>query len=186
MKPIRLFHISQDPNIKIFIPRPSPSEINGLKGNVVFAISERLLHNYLLPRDCPRVTFFAKPESLRSDIQKFFGQTAAEYIITVENNWYRLIQNTTIYCYEFSPDNFLVVDEGAGYYISYESVTPIKTSTILDPISELLIRNVELRFTPELWLLADQVIKSSLQYSLIKMRNALQDKKIFFFKPFLS
>jgi len=158
------------------MPRTSPSEIKGVDRDVVFAITERLLHNYLLPRDCPRVTYYAKPDSLQSDIEKFFGQTTAEFVIVVENNWHDSIQNTTVYCYEFSPENFLLVDEGAGYYVSYEPVSPIKGSPMLNPISELLKRNVELRFTPKLWLLADQIIKSSLQYSLIRMRNALPDK----------
>jgi len=173
MKPTKLFHISEEPNIKIFIPRPSPSEINGVKEDVVFAITERLFHNYLLPRDCPRVTYFAKPDSLQSDIEKFFGQTTAEFVIVVENNWYQLIQNTTLYCYEFSAENFLLIDEGAGYYVSYEAVIPVTVTPILNPISELLKGNVELRFTPKLRLLADQITKSSLQYSLIRMRNAL-------------
>jgi hypothetical protein len=173
MNSIKLFHISEEPNIKIFIPRPSPSEIKGVKGDVVFAITEKLLHNYLLPRDCPRVTYFAKPGSLQSDIERFFGQTTAEFVIAVENNWYQIIQNTTLYCYEFSPENFSAVDEGAGYYVSYEAENPVKVRKLINPVSELLKRNVELRFTPKLWLLADQIIKSSLQYSLIRMRNAL-------------
>ena len=51
----RLFHISEEGGIDQFDPRPSPSFFAEIKGDVVFAISGKLLHNYLLPRDCPRV-----------------------------------------------------------------------------------------------------------------------------------
>jgi hypothetical protein len=44
---------------------------------------------------------------------------------------------------------------------------------INDPIAELLKRGVELRFVPRLWELRDAVAASSLQFSFIKMRNAL-------------
>ena len=42
-----------------------------------------------------------------------------------------------------------------------------------DPIGELLGREVELRFVPSLWPLRDAVVASSLEFSLIRMRNAL-------------
>ncbi len=168
-----LFHISETPGITTFVPRPSPSGIKGIKGDVVFAITGALLHNYLLPRDCPRVSFFAKPGSLETDIEKYFGPTTAAFILAVESNWYPSILEATLYCYEFAPQDFSVLDEGAGYYISYNAVTPLAVQTITNPLAELLKRNVELRFMPTLRLLADEITKSSLQYSLIRMRNAL-------------
>ena len=42
-----------------------------------------------------------------------------------------------------------------------------------DLIAELLRRGVELRFVPSLWQLRDVVVASSLEFSLIRMRNAL-------------
>jgi len=45
-----------------------------------------------------------------------------------------------------------------------------------DPIGELLARGVELRFVRSLWHLRDSVVASSLQFSLIRMRNALPRK----------
>jgi hypothetical protein len=68
---------------------------------------------------------------------------------------------------------FQVVDEGAGYYISYKTVNPISVIPILNPLAELLKRKVEVRFIPTLWPLADEIKRTSLQYSLIRMRNAI-------------
>ncbi len=57
--------------------------------------------------------------------------------------------------------------------MSRVSVVPARIEIFDDPIAELLKRGVELRFVPSLWPLRDAVVASSLQYSLIRMHNAL-------------
>jgi len=167
-----LFHISEEPGINIFEPKPSPSYFDKITSNVVFAISEKLLHNYLLPRDCPRVTYYASPKTTKADLDTFFKYSLADYVIAIESAWFKKISNTTLYCYEFLPDTFTILDECAGYYISSKAVEPIRVTIISDLFEELLKRNIELRFIPDLHKLADEVKQSSLNFSLIRMRNA--------------
>ncbi len=169
----RLFHISEEPGINIFEPRPLPSHFDNINGDVVFAISDRLLHNYLLPRDCPRVTYYATEKTTDADRDRFIGNSAAGNIVIVESAWYRRIKETVLYNYEFPQDNFMLVDECAGYYVSYKPVIPLSVTPVNDIMAELLSRNIELRFTPSLIKLADAVSKSSLNFSIIRMRNAL-------------
>ena len=168
----RLYHISEDPSIKRFEPRPSPSHYESISGDVVFAITDKLLHNYLLPRDCPRVTFYAKQDTSKQDKEIFLGKNASGYVVAVENKWRDLIEQTTLYCYEFPTDDFVLLDEGAGYYISYKAAVPIAIRPIHDLLDEILKRGVELRFLPTLFPLAQEVSQSTLQFSLIRMRNA--------------
>ncbi|WPU97774.1 hypothetical protein SNE26_17240 [Mucilaginibacter sp. cycad4] len=168
----RLFHISEQPGISIFAPRPSPSNFDNITADVVFAISDQLLHNYLLPRDCPRVTFYTGPYTTATDKQKFIGNTTASHIVAVESGWYQQIKKTTLYCYEFMPDDFMLIDECAGYYVSYKPALPIAVTVIDDIMATLLSRDIELRFMPSLTEIADAVRNSSLQFSLIRMRNA--------------
>ena len=168
----RLFHISEEPGIHLFEPRPSPSHFEGINGDVVFAIEDNLLHNYLLPRDCPRVTWYAGAKTTGADKELFMGNSAANYTVVVESGWDRRIKETTLYCYEFPAEAFILIDECAGYYISYHPVMPISVTPVTDIMAELLKRNVELRFTPSLIQLADAVSKSTLNFSLIRMRNA--------------
>lgn len=170
----RLYHISENPLLKRFEPRPSPSHYEGISGEVVFAITDKLLHNYLLPRDCPRVTFYAKQDTSQQDKEIFLGKNASGYVVAIENKWRDLIEQTTLYCYEFPTDDFILLDEGAGYYISYQTVTPISIRPIDNLLDELLKRGVELRFLPTLFPLAQEVSQSTLQFSLIRMRNATQ------------
>jgi hypothetical protein len=172
VQPPKIFHISEDPHIEIFEPRPSPSKIDGVDGNVVFGISGRLLHNYLLPRDCPRVTFYATEKTSVADREKFLP-TAASYVVAVEARRLSEIRKTTLFCYEFDAAPFSLIDEGAGYYVAYEAVRPDRVRRIDDILGELLSRgNIELRFVPELWTLAEKIAASTLNFSIIRMRNA--------------
>ena len=170
----RLFHISEKDGIESFDPRPSPSFFAEIKGDVVFAISGRLLHNYLLPRDCPRVTYYAVPTTSPEDRQTFLGQSRATHVVAIEAGWFSRVNTTTLYCYEFAADNFTCLDEVAGYYISYQPEMPVSRRRIDDIFRELLKGDVELRIQPELWTLANAVKDSSLSFSLIRMRNAVK------------
>jgi hypothetical protein len=174
VKPQRLFHISEESNIRAFNPRPSPTHFDNLTGDVVFAITDMLLHNYILPRDCPRVTYYKKQDTSQHDKDKFFGSSTANFVISVENEWYRKIRETTLYCYELPSDSFIELDQSAGYYISYNSVIPVAMRQIDDLLEELLLRKIEVRFLPTLRKLAEDVSKSTLEFSLIRMRNANQ------------
>lgn len=168
----RLFHVSERAGINEFKPKPSPSYFAGITGDVVFAITENLLHNYLLPRDCPRVTYYASEKTTPTDIDKFIGDTAASHVIIVESGWYEVITSTTLFCYELPTETFSLIDECAGYYISYQPVIPLAVRPVTDIIPAILSRNIELRFAPSLTEIARAVSLSSLNFSLIRMRNA--------------
>jgi hypothetical protein len=168
----RLFHVSEELGIEVFEPRPSPSHFEAITGDVVFAISDRLLHNYLLPRECPRVTYYVHPKTTEEDRKRFFGESTAQFIITVPSQWYDVINTTVLHCYEFAPDNFTLLDDCAGYYISHQPEQPIAVTEISDPIGEILSRKAELRFSPAIVPLSEAISGSSLGFSLIRMRNA--------------
>jgi hypothetical protein len=69
-------------------------------------------------------------------------------------------------------ETFTLLDECAGYYVSRKPVVPVSVKKITGILDELLTRNIELRFVPSLWPLADAVKQSTLYFSLIRMRNA--------------
>lgn len=163
-----LFHISEEPNIQRFEPRVPP---NGGKP-VVWAIDNAHLHNYLVPRDCPRVSFYAGPETTQADTSRFLGASLA--VMALEGAWLDALRSCRLYCYCFSPETFECIDDCAGYFVSHVAVVPIEVRTMLDPMNEILARGVELRLLPTLWPLREAVIASSLRFSIIRMRNARQ------------
>lgn len=167
-----LFHISEDPNIQLFEPRAA-NKGSGREGELlVWAIEDRLLHNYLLSRDCPRVTFYGADSSTPQDIENLMGQTKATFVVAIESGWFERASTTTLYKYTFNAATFELSDKAAGYYVSRASVRPLAVTTIERPLEEMLKRNVELRLTPSLKLLQEAVIGSSLEFSCIRMRNA--------------
>jgi hypothetical protein len=171
---VKLYHLSEEPDIARFEPRPNPPHNpHNLPYPVVWAIGRPLLHNYLFPRHCPRVTYYAKPDSDPADIERFFGLTAARYIVAIESGWLDKVRNGRLYCYELPAETFTVLDEGAGYYISPVSVVPRSIRVLDDLLGELASHDVELRITPSLWPLHDAVLNSTLQFSFIRMRNAV-------------
>lgn len=172
-----LYHVSEEPSIARFDPRPAPDPSSGQTGLMVWAIDEAHLHNYLLPRDCPRVTFYARaalgrPDSHPDDVARLLGGTTADYVVAIEAAWFSRVLSQTIYLYTFSPEPFTAIDNGAGYYVARQSVVPQCVTPINNLPAELFRRNVELRVMPSLWKLRDAVVASSLQFSMIRMRNA--------------
>jgi hypothetical protein len=161
-----LFHVSEESGIERFEPRGS--EDGGAP--VVWAIDAARLRNYLLPRDCPRVTYYAGRETTRADLERFLGLSPA--VVAVESGWLERLRSCRLYCYHLPPETFECIDECAGYFVSRVPVVPARVEVIDDPIGELLKRGVELRFVPSLWHLRDAVVGSSLRFSLIRMRNA--------------
>ena len=65
------------------------------------------------------------------------------------------------------------LDAVAGYFVSRVPVVPVGVEVFEDPLFELLRRGAELRVLHSLWALRDAVLASSLQFSFIRMRNAL-------------
>ena len=169
----RLTHVSDQPGIPLFEPRPvrAGHPRQGLPP-VVWAVGERLLHNYLLPRDCPRVAFYATAGSDPADVARLLGVTAARYAIAIESGWLDAVRTTTLWLYELPREPFELLDPIAATYVSRQPVRPLAVRRVEDLLGELTRRGVELRVTPSLWPLRDAVLASSLAFSFIRMGNA--------------
>lgn len=167
---MKLFHVSEEPGIRLFEPRPSPQRYDQVTGDVVFAISEEMLHLYLTPRDCPRVCFTAEAGTTPEDHERWLG--ASHRIMAIEHRWRPALLHTSLYCYELPMDTFELLDANAGYFISYQSVKPLGIQHISQPLLALQECGVEIIYTADLWGLAEDVAASSLRYSCIRMHYA--------------
>jgi hypothetical protein len=161
-----LFHLSEEAGIERFDPRPSEYTSDP----VVWAISADRMCNYLVPRDCPRVTYYAGSKTTIEDVNRFLGQSNA--VVAVEAGWFERIRRSCLFCYHLPAETFECLDACAGYFVSRIPVKPEHVEVFDDLIAELLKRDVELRVTPELWTLRDAVVASSLEFSIIRMRKA--------------
>lgn len=171
---MRLFHVSEESNIEVFKPRlPSRTDVDNSKG-LVWAINEQCLPNFLTPRACPRVAYYSTEISSEEDKLRFFSSREVQHVIAIENKWFDIMKNTTLYLYEFDPGDFSLQDRIAGYYVSDKEQKPINKFIISDIFKEIFDRNVELRIIPNLWNLAEDIKNSTLNWSLCKMANAVK------------
>lgn len=172
---MRLFHVSEEANIRVFHPRlPSRTDLNPSVG-LVWAIDEQHLPNFLTPRNCPRVTYHMDQNSTSDDIARFFsGQ--CRHVVAIEQKWVPMMTQTRLYLYEFDPSGFELQDHIAGYYVAKTTQIPISVHEVDDLFAALFRRNVEVRIVDNLWPLRDQILQSSLPFSFCRMHFAQPPK----------
>jgi hypothetical protein len=116
------------------------------------------------------VTFAAAAETTAEDRQRY--GVGHGRVVVIETAWLRRVCDCTLRVYELPPALFRMFDESAGYWVTNEAVEPIDVSTMTDLPSAILERGAELRTVHRLWPLHDAVAKSTLEFSMIRMRNA--------------
>lgn len=169
---MQLFHISEEDNIQIFYPRiPSRTDMDQTVG-LVWAIDEVHLPNFLTPRNCPRVCACANDTSTEEDRTKYFDKF--DHVVYIEKKWLEILKRTTLYIYEFATDHFYLQDSVAGYYVSEKAEKPIHKFVVTDLIKELEKRNTELRIVDRLYPIAEEIKKTSFDWSLCRMRYAVK------------
>jgi hypothetical protein len=167
---MRLFHVSEEANIELFIPRiPYREDMDKSKG-LVWALTEEHLPQFLTPRDCPRVTYRICETTTQDDIDDFFS-SSSRYCVAIEHGWYEKMISTTLYVYEFNTANFYF-DNLSVFYLSDQTENPVSITKYDDLFGELFKRNVEIRILNNLWILADEVKNSTLKFSICDMANA--------------
>jgi hypothetical protein len=169
---VRLFHVSEEDNIQIFVPRlPSRSDLDKSIG-LVWAIDESRLPNFFTPRDCPRVTYHIGKNTTELDKKKFFTSSTVTHTLVIESRWLDKMKNTILHLYEFNVADFILQDDVAGYYVATTAQIPMAKYQINDLFSELLNRNIEIRIVDNLWDIANEIKTSSLNWSLCRMGYA--------------
>ena len=106
------------------------------------------------------------------DAEAFFGHTTAIAIAGIESRWLDRLRSTTIYRYTLPADGFVPRDATAGYWAAKHEARPIEVEPIPDLMAALIESGVELRIMPSLVLLRDAVIASTLEFDIIRWRNA--------------
>ena len=167
---MRLVHVSEEPDIKVFVPRvPYRDDLDKSKG-LVWALTEHQLKKFLTPRDCPRIAYNADGSTTHEDFKKYFT-APSRYCLAIEDGWFKRMAAATIYAYEFDKKNFYF-DSKAGFYVSDQTETPVSVTVYDDLFAALFEMDVEVRIMKNLWGLADEIKKTTLHLSMCRMVNA--------------
>jgi hypothetical protein len=168
---MKLYHFSEESDIAVFEPRKLPYRME--EPAQVWTIDEFHAPHYLFPRDCPRVCIWPKDDTTEQDYSRFFGHSGTSRIVAVEAGWLDRIRNGSIYRYVFHPDDFTLYDANAGYYTSTHTVTPAAVEKIGDLLGSLTALGIEVRLTPSLTPLKQAILASTVNFSMIRMKNAV-------------
>jgi len=159
--PPALWHVSEDDSIHRFEPRDGK----------VWAIDTRHLPLYWFPRECPRATFWADGGTVDGDVVRFLGGERGRRVHVVEPRWLEPMRTTRVVAYRLPQEPFEPWDR---FWIADSAVEPLETAELGDLVRRHEQAGIELRTDeslPELW---DDVVASSLDYSGIRLRNAVR------------
>lgn len=141
--------------------------------DLVWAIDDDHLDNYLTPRDCPRVTFGRGPNTTDADAACFLSGVTRRVII-IESAWLERAVSTPIHVYAFEHGpHWRRHDPGAGFFTSGEPVFPISVRCGDHPIAARLGRSCEVRVCANPWTMIDRVATPALEFSIIRKHNPL-------------
>lgn len=164
-----VYHYSEDGTLRRFTPHVPPT--NPGHPPRVWAIDAEHSPLYWFPRDCPRVSVWARDEEEQSLLTKLF-ETESARICAAETGWLTRVRDAHLYRYSFDAAQFEPWIEADGQYVT----TEVAYASAVDRIDDLLAAHaaaeVELRFTPRLGALMDHVLASGLPFSLVRIRNA--------------
>jgi hypothetical protein len=136
----------------------------------VWAIDTRHLPLYWFPRDCPRGTFWATPESAPEDVAALRGSAARVHV--VEAAWLDRIRSARVLAYRLPESSFEPDPEVGGYWVSREPVVPDEIVELGDLLTLHATARIELRLVPNIWPVWDLVVSSTLEFSGMRLRNA--------------
>jgi hypothetical protein len=169
--PFALWHVSEDPNISRFAPHRARTAASDEP--LVWAIDTRHLPLYWFPRECPRCTFWASTRTSDEDVARFLETDRGSRVHVIEEGWLERLESARLYLYRLPSDTFTEDASIAGYWVSRTTVEPIEVVTITDLVARHAAAGITLRTEPRLWPLWDRVVGSTLEFSGIRLHNAL-------------
>jgi hypothetical protein len=161
--------LSEDPTIEVF--HPHQSELHALDEPLVWAVDTHYQWLYWFPRDCPRACFEANGDTTDEDVERWLDGDRSRRVGVIESAWLDRFRSAHVYAYRLPPDTFEPWDK---FFVSRETVAPLELVELGDLLARHAERGNELRVAPALYPLWDKVIETTLDFSGIRLRNAVR------------
>ena len=160
-----LWHFSEDPS-----SRPTSLPRDGK----VWAIDGRYGWLYWFPRDCPRACFWAVEETTDDDVERWLDGDRDRRVAVIETAWLERVRDVGLYAYRMPPEPFDVVED-ERFYIASVPVDRDRARRGRRPArAPRRRRRSSFASQPSLYPLWDEVIETSLDFSGIRLRNAVR------------
>jgi hypothetical protein len=139
----------------------------------VWAIDERYSWLYWFPRDCPRACFWAVETTTDEDVDLWLDGDRTRRVAAIENDWLARVRSAALYGYRMPSEPFDVVEDDR-FYIAASTVDALERVDVGDLLARHADAGIELRIAPTLYPLWDRVIETTLDFSGIRLRNAVR------------
>jgi hypothetical protein len=160
---VTLWHFSEDPSLGRFVPR----------GGKVWAVDDAHAWLYWFPRDCPRACFWAIDSTTDDDVERWLDGDRTRRVAVFEGAWLERVRTVKLYGYRMPPEPFQFVQDDR-FYVASSTVDAFERVEVGDLLARHAAAGVELRIAPTLYPLWDAVIETSLDFSGIRLRNAVR------------
>ena len=166
--PHALWHVSENAAIERFEPHVSATAASDEPR--VWAVDSRHLPLYWFPRECPRGTFWATSHTAPQDAE-LLGDASRVHIVEV--SWLERMRSARVVAYGLPEATFTPDGEVGGYWLSRAAVEPLDLVQLGDLVARHEASGIELRPVPNLWPIWNRVAASTLEFSGIRLHNAL-------------
>jgi hypothetical protein len=164
-----VWHVSGDGSIGRFEPRAEPGHDS--PDALVWAIDREHLPAYWFPRNCPRATFWAVETTSDGDVERYLTGDRSRRVHAIQSDWLDAFRAARVFAYRLPGATFEPYGRAAGYWVSREPVEPLEVQELDDLLGTHAAAGVELRIVPDLAVLWQRVIASTLEFSGIRLRN---------------
>ena len=164
-----VYHFSEDGSIARFVPHVPLT--NPSHPPAVWAIDAAHAPVYWFPRDCPRISVWAYDDDQQAVLSERFGTTASR-VSACESGWFERIRAARLHRYAFDAAAFRPWEHADGQYVADAAVVAARVDVLDDLLALHAAAEVELRMTPLLGPFLDDVLRSGLPFSCVRLRNA--------------
>jgi hypothetical protein len=172
-EPGQVLHFSEDPSITRFVPHLAATAQQ--PGEYVWAVDLGRSPDYWFPRQCPRAMAWTISGTTAADRDRIIGPGCGERAHAVEYGWLERMRTVKLYAYRFDAGLFRPFGEDGVAMVATEAVSPLGPAERVGDLFELHEEaGIALRVLPDLWPFWDTVTTSSLGWSGIRLRNALE------------
>jgi hypothetical protein len=169
-EPDEVLHFSEDPTITRFVPHVAATARQ--PDAYVWAVDAKRAPAYWFPRQCPRAMAWTVPATTAGDRERIIGPGGGERVHAIEYGWLQALRTVELYAYRFAADRFRPLGDAA--LVCTEPVVPLGPPVAVgDLLEHHADAGIQLRVLPNLWDFWDEVIVSTLDFSGIRLRNAV-------------
>ena len=171
--PGEVLHISEDPTITVFVPHTARTaqQVDA----VVWAVDGERAPDYWFPRQCPRAMAWRTARTAEADAERILGPGGGRRVHAVEYGWLERIRTVELFAHRLPAETFEPFGDESHAVVSTTTVRPLGPP---ERVGDLLALHeadgIQLRVLPRLGAFWADVITSTLGFSGIRLRNAIQ------------